>query len=278
MASTPWSSEGTTVTDDTPAGEDEAAEQAGDTGAAAGDSGALDAGGEAVTSPGDAPEASSSASATSSEDATGAAGETPDAGTAAEPATVDAAAAPAASAAAAPSTRERRGVFVPTWLAVLVAVLLVGGIGFGIGYAAADGDDSNSSNAAAVQPGQQNPGSGSTLPGAGTVPDNDNPGNESVPPTAFLGVTVESAENDGGARISNVRPGSPAADAGLQSGDVVTEVGDATVEDDDDLIRAVRSHDPGDEVTITYTRDGTSHEVTVELGDRSDATRSAVPS
>jgi putative serine protease PepD len=190
-------------------------------------------------------------------------------------------------------------VFVPIWLALLVAVLLVGGIGFAIGYAAADGDDSNSTNAAAVQPGQQNPGSGSgTLPGGGYVPGNGNRGNgsngsngngsngnssngngsQSATPTAFLGVSVESVANNGGARVDNVRPGSPAADAGLQSGDVVTKIGDTTVQDDTDLINAVRSHDPGDTVTITYTRDGKSAEVKVELGDRSDATRSALPS
>ncbi len=129
------------MTDDTPAGQDEAAQPAEEAATETGDSAAADAGGDAP----------------------------PDAGTVAEPATV-AAAAPAASAAS-PPPHERRGVFVPIWLALLVAVLLVGGIGFAIGYAAADGDDSNSTNAAAVQPGQQNPDRGSgTLPGGGYVP------------------------------------------------------------------------------------------------------------
>ena len=73
-----------------------------------------------------------------------------------------------------------------------------------------------------------------------------------------------------------MRAGSPAAEAGLKSGDVVTKIGDTTVADDDDLIRAIRAQKPGDEVTVTYTRDGNSAQVKVTLGDRSDATRSSV--
>ena len=57
---------------------------------------------------------------------------------------------------------------------------------------------------------------------------------------------------------------------------MVTKIDDTTVADDDDLIRAVRAHKPGDEVTVTYTRDGNSAQVKVTLGDRSDATRSSV--
>ena len=58
----------------------------------------------------------------------------------------------------------------------------------------------------------------------------------------------------------------------------LTKIGDTTIESSTDLIRAVRSHDPGDSVTVTYTRDGKSTDVKVELGSFSDATRSAVPS
>ena len=96
--------------------------------------------------------------------------------------------------------------------------------------------------------------------------------------TAFLGVAVENAANNGGATVSQVRDGSPAADAGLKAGDVITKVGDTTVQNSTDLIRAVRSHDPNDKVTITYTRDGTSQEAQVTLGNRSDAARSTLPS
>jgi S1-C subfamily serine protease len=36
-----------------------------------------------------------------------------------------------------------------------------------------------------------------------------------------------------------------------------------------DLARLVRSHQPGDQVTITYTRGGNSTDAQVQLGDRS---------
>ena len=70
------------------------------------------------------------------------------------------------------------------------------------------------------------------------------------------GWSSRAAADNGGARISSVREDSPAADAELESGDVVTKIDDTTVADDDDLIRAIRARDPGDDVTVTYTRDG----------------------
>ena len=51
---------------------------------------------------------------------------------------------------------------------------------------------------------------------------------------------------------------------------MITKVGDTDVTNAADLIGAIRSHDPGDDVTVTYTRDGSSAQVTVHLGDRSD--------
>ena len=57
---------------------------------------------------------------------------------------------------------------------------------------------------------------------------------------------------------------------------MVTKIDDTAVADDDDLIRAIRSHDPGDDVTVTYTRDGNTAQAEVTLGDRSEATRSSV--
>jgi membrane-associated protease RseP (regulator of RpoE activity) len=189
-----------------------------------------------------------------------------------------AAAAPAAPAAAAPvpPSPRRGGFFVPTWLAVVLAVLLIGGIGFAVGFVSADDGDSNSSNAVSAEPAPE-----TRVPPRNT-PGNEQPGNqpngndnsENTSQTAFLGVAVESAGNDGGARITQVRPGSPADDAGLKAGDVVTKVDGTTVQNSTDLIQAVRGHDPGDSVTVTFTRDGNSTTAKVELGRLSDSIRS----
>jgi membrane-associated protease RseP (regulator of RpoE activity) len=195
---------------------------------------------------------------------------------------------------AAPPPERHGGVWLPTWLAALLAVLLIGGLGFAIGYASAD-DDSNPNVAANSQPipnrgNQGNLPYGGNLPGfpgnngngngPGNAPGNGNDGTDGATTAsgAFLGVSVEDATNDGGASITAVRSGSPAADAGLQEGDVITKVDNTEVKSGDDLIQAVRSHEPGDDVTVTYTRGGNAAQVTVHLGDRSDIARSGLPS
>jgi S1-C subfamily serine protease len=71
---------------------------------------------------------------------------------------------------------------------------------------------------------------------------------------AFLGVTLEDAT--GGAGVAQVVDGSPADDAGLRAGDVITKVDSTTVSSSADAVSAIRSHEVGDTVTITWTRNG----------------------
>jgi putative serine protease PepD len=87
---------------------------------------------------------------------------------------------------------------------------------------------------------------------------------------AYLGVAVE--DGTGGAVLAQVVPGGAAATAGLQAGDVVTAVDGTQVGSADDLQSAIAAHKPGDKVTITVTRDGQQHKVSVTLGSRSDGT------
>ncbi|WP_083459182.1 S1C family serine protease [Jiangella muralis] len=87
------------------------------------------------------------------------------------------------------------------------------------------------------------------------------------PTHAQIGVGVGDAQGDvRGAEIAQVNDGSAGADAGLQQGDVVTHVGDRVVTDATSLIAAVRSHRPGDEIELTYVRDGQESTTTVTLG------------
>ena len=83
---------------------------------------------------------------------------------------------------------------------------------------------------------------------------------------AYLGVAVETVE--GGARISEVRPGTPAADAGLRAGDTITAVDGKAITTGDELTSTIGSKKPGDSVSVTYTRDGASHTVEVQLATR----------
>ena len=83
---------------------------------------------------------------------------------------------------------------------------------------------------------------------------------------AYLGVGISSAAN--GVKLTQVRTGTPAAQAGLQTGDVVTAVDGKQVRAADELGTAIDAKKPGDRVSITYTRNGASHTVTVTLAER----------
>jgi serine protease Do len=73
---------------------------------------------------------------------------------------------------------------------------------------------------------------------------------------------------DTGVLVADVGPGTPAADAGLQQGDVIVKVDDKDVSSDADLFTLLREHKPGDTITLTVDREGTASTVTVTLGQR----------
>ena len=87
-----------------------------------------------------------------------------------------------------------------------------------------------------------------------------------TPTHARLGISVENVAGgngalvEDGARVSQVSDGSAAEDAGLRDGDVITKVDDTLITDADSLVATIRSYRPGDEVTVTYTRDGDEHD------------------
>jgi putative serine protease PepD len=108
---------------------------------------------------------------------------------------------------------------------------------------------------------------------------------------AYLGVAVASLPQSvadelgvpAGVMVTEVRQGTPAAEAGLRAatgsatvdgqsyptgGDVITAVDDTAIGDGADLQSAIDAKRPGDTVSITFTRDGTSTTVEVSLGTR----------
>jgi len=84
--------------------------------------------------------------------------------------------------------------------------------------------------------------------------------------------------NDDGAQIAAVQPGSPAEAAGLRTGDVVTKVGDAPVADFADLMARVGAHAPGEQVALTVTNGGAERTVNVTLGSQPDEAATTSPS
>ncbi len=90
-------------------------------------------------------------------------------------------------------------------------------------------------------------------------------------------------EADTGAIIEQVFDGGPAAESGLRGsdgqttvggqafpsgGDVITELDGQPIEGMEDVITAVNSGQPGDELVLTILRDGSQQELTVTLGER----------
>ncbi|MFB9313287.1 S1C family serine protease [Nocardioides plantarum] len=82
-----------------------------------------------------------------------------------------------------------------------------------------------------------------------------------------IGAKVGGTESRGvvGAELSEVLDGTPAQDAGLQNGDVVTEVDGQRVVDGISLIVSIRTHQPNERVEFTYVRDGKERTATLQL-------------
>ena len=181
----------------------------------------------------------------------------------------------------------RKGVLVPVWALVTVAGLLLIVASGLVGYAIGSHDDGDGRTVRAggfrlperqLPPGfgqfgngsngnGSNNGNGNGPTATGTDNGNGN-GGSTTDNGAFLGVAVQDSANPRGAELVRVVAGSPAADAGLKTGDVVTAVDGKAVTGAASLTTRIRAHSSGDEVRITYQRDGSSSTVRVTLGDR----------
>jgi S1-C subfamily serine protease len=85
---------------------------------------------------------------------------------------------------------------------------------------------------------------------------------------AYLGTIPDMTGTPGGVRLTGVRAGSPAEQAGLQAGDVITAIGAKPVANLFDMTDALRSHQAGDTVSIGVTRGDKQIQVTAVLGKR----------
>ena len=94
-----------------------------------------------------------------------------------------------------------------------------------------------------------------------------------IPVQGRLGATVMSLEpqlasyfgTDGGALITAVADGSPAATAGLKAGDVIIRVGTRSVDAPADVADAVRAAEPGKPLEMEVRRDRKDVRVTVTI-------------
>jgi S1-C subfamily serine protease len=89
--------------------------------------------------------------------------------------------------------------------------------------------------------------------------------------TAFLGVTgTDTTSGQAGALINGVIPNSPADDAGLRVGDLVTGYNGQRIESFADLGAVVRASQPRDQVTLTVQRGDEEMAIEVTLVERTD--------
>jgi hypothetical protein len=77
------------------------------------------------------------------------------------------------------------------------------------------------------------------------------------------------ADAEAGVRVTGVRPGSPAEQAGVRAGDVIVRFAGMAVRTLEDLTFALRRQRPGDRVRVTLARGGAEHEIEAVLTERS---------
>ena len=70
-----------------------------------------------------------------------------------------------------------------------------------------------------------------------------------------------------GVFITNVEPGSPASEAGIQDGDIITRVGDIALDETHSYVNALFSYQPGDQIPLVIVRNGQQTELQITLGE-----------
>lgn len=88
--------------------------------------------------------------------------------------------------------------------------------------------------------------------------------------TAYMGVTIADGDTQG-AVVQNVEAQSPADEAGVQAGDVITELDGMRVVGARQFTRMVQETPPGRTVSLTILRDGERQTVNVGLTERPNA-------
>jgi 2-alkenal reductase len=70
-----------------------------------------------------------------------------------------------------------------------------------------------------------------------------------------------------GVYVTKVVENSPASKAGLQQGDIITAVGDITLDENHSYVNSLFTFKPGDEITLNVVRDGKDTQIQILLGE-----------
>jgi 2-alkenal reductase len=92
----------------------------------------------------------------------------------------------------------------------------------------------------------------------------------------YLGVSFQAVSPDianaynlpvqWGAYVTDVAANSPASQAGMQQGDIITSLGGVALDGTHDYINVLYNYKPGNQVTLVYNRNGKAIQVQVTLG------------
>ncbi|MBN1564006.1 MAG: PDZ domain-containing protein [Anaerolineae bacterium] len=92
--------------------------------------------------------------------------------------------------------------------------------------------------------------------------------------TAWLGVSITDTAD--GVMIAQVVAGSPADEAGLRHGDIITAAAATEIDSAATLVATIQALAPGDEIAVTFKRAGEADTVMVTLAERSADTDTAI--
>ena len=84
----------------------------------------------------------------------------------------------------------------------------------------------------------------------------------------YFGSIPDFGQTENGVKFSDVKPGSPAAKAGLKGGDILVQFGDKPIKNLYDFTDALRRSKVGDVVDVTVIRDGQPVKASVKLEQR----------
>jgi putative serine protease PepD len=148
---------------------------------------------------------------------------------------------------------------------------LVDGRGAVIAIDTAKLSGNGSSPSSGGEPGYENIGFAIPIENAMKIVDQLRSGGGSSTATepGYLGISVsDTADGSLGALVQGVASGSPAAQAGLQAGDVIVAIDQTQIAGQADLSGVIARSRPGSTVTVTVNRGGSQAQIKVTLGTR----------
>ncbi len=80
---------------------------------------------------------------------------------------------------------------------------------------------------------------------------------------SYLGADLDYSA--GGAKITFITPNTPAERASFKKGDVITSIGTINIGSQENFTEAMKTYKPGEDVKISYTRNGKAKQRTVTL-------------